>query len=229
MFTIQIRVRAQLVGEVQLLPDARDGIRVDPLVVARTADVVEVIVDAEPARPVSVRRGRQAANVAPVVVGEEQRDVVGHAHALVVVVLHFLIERPELRRLRRILLRHVGDDLPLVGDDLLEQIDVALAVRRHRHVAVAAHADRDDVLARLSRRSHIRSMPLRQNVAQRRVVERRSPTGPCRSASTPAARASSARGATCPSRCRIRRRASRRANRRRRTRCPTSRARGSCP
>ena len=104
-----------------------------------------MIVNAEPAGSGAVPRRGQPPNVAPVVVGEEQRHVVGNAHTLVVVVLHLLVERPELRRLRRWFSGDVGDDPSLIGHDALEQRDIASV--GHRQVTIAPHADRDDVLA----------------------------------------------------------------------------------
>ena len=84
-------VHPEPVGEMHLLPHPRNRVGVDPLVVARAAHVVEVVVDAIPAGPLGRAAGREASDVPPVVVGEQQRHVVRHPHALVVVILHFLI------------------------------------------------------------------------------------------------------------------------------------------
>src|SRR5690606_39165578 len=127
-------------GQPHLLPRAFDLGGVEPLVVARTADVIEVVVDAVTAGALRGRIG-QATDVAPVVVGEQQRHVVGHAHALVVVVLHFLVERPDLRRVLDGLAGDLGDDPALVGNDALEQGGGGFLA--HRLVAVAAHAQGD--------------------------------------------------------------------------------------
>src|SRR5690606_23176813 len=133
-------------GQAHLLPGALDLGGVDPLVVARAADVVEVVVHAVAAGAPAGRIG-QAADVAPVVVGEQHGHVVGHAHALVVVVLHFLVQRPHLRRFPGRAAGDVGDDLALVGHDPFEQGgDGAFG---HRLVAVPAHAQRDHRLAAL--------------------------------------------------------------------------------
>ena len=83
--------------EVHLLPDLGNGIGIEPLIGAWAADIVEVVIDAGTAGTLALARGGQAAQVAPIVVGPEQRDVVGYAHALVVIALHLLIERPVLR------------------------------------------------------------------------------------------------------------------------------------
>ena len=129
-----------------LFPAALDLGGVEPLVVARAADVVEVVVHAVAAGAPAGRVG-QAADVAPVVVGEQQGDVIGHAHAGVMVVLHFLVQRPDLRgRLGR-LAGGVGDDPALVGDDAFEQ--GGGGAFGHGFVAVATHAQGDYRLAAL--------------------------------------------------------------------------------
>jgi len=58
----------------------------------------------------------------------------------------------------------------LVSNDLLEQVDVALAVRRHRAIAVAAHADRHDILARGPAVPHSLDA-FAPEIAQCRIVE----------------------------------------------------------
>ena len=134
-----------VVGQVHLLPDARQRVCVQPLVVAWSAHVVEVVVDAVAALARLVGQFGQLAQVAPVVVAQQQGHVVGHAHAFVVVVLHLLVEGPHLRRLVGGLVGFFGDDLALVSHYFFEQGNVAFPA--HGLVAVAAHAHRHDVLA----------------------------------------------------------------------------------
>ena len=105
-----------------------------------------MIIDAVAAGPVRARL-RQAPQIAPIVVGEEQGDVVRHPHAGVVIILHLLVERPDLRRLGRGAMGDLLDDPPLVGDDALEQ--AGRGAFGHRPVAVAAHPDGDDPLLAL--------------------------------------------------------------------------------
>ena len=136
-------VRAVLPGEVHLLPHARHRIGVEPLVVAGVADIIEMVIDAVPARAAIARRG-QPPDIAPIVVRKQQRHVVRDAHPLVVIILHLLVERPDLRRLGGGAAGRLGDDPPLVGDDAFEKRD--RGPLGHRHVAVAAHADRHRIL-----------------------------------------------------------------------------------
>ena len=102
-----------------------------------------MVVDAVAAGP-RLPRLRQAADVAPVVVGEQQGDVVGNPHTGVVIVLDLLVEGPDLRGLFRRPAGDVGDDPALVGDDGLQQ--PSGRALGHRLVAVAAHAHRDQAL-----------------------------------------------------------------------------------
>ena len=217
-------VGARLVREVHLLPDARDLVRVDPLVVARPADVVEVVVDAVAARPLAIRRVRAAAGCCP---SCRRRRAASRRPARACPcrsspALPCRAPRAAASATRRVA-RDLGDDLPLVGDDALEQGDVACP-----SVIGSSPSPRMPSVTMFSRVAHALDA-LAPERAQASSRSARSSTARARSAATPAARASSARGATCPSRCRTRRRAPGCANRRRRTRSPTSPARGSCP
>ena len=102
-----------------------------------------MIIDAVAAGPVGAGLG-QAADIAPIVVGEEQGDVVRHPHAGVVIILHLLVERPDLGGLGGGPAGHFLEDGPLVADDPLEQLGGGAL--GHRLVAVATHADGDEAL-----------------------------------------------------------------------------------
>ena len=140
-------VGAVLLRERQLLPELRDRAGVEPLVAARPPVVVEVIVHARATRTLPLGRGGQAAEVAPVVLGPEQRDIVGHAHAVLIKFLHLLVEAPHLRDLRDVRVHLGAQEVALPVDDLLEQLAVRLrAAGRHLGVVRAAQAERDDAL-----------------------------------------------------------------------------------
>src|SRR6185437_12723288 len=136
-------VRAVGMCELHLLPDALDLVRVEPFVAARAAYVIEMIVNAVAACAMSSER-RQAPQIPPVIVAEEQGHIVRHSHPAVIVILDLLVERPDLRGFGRRPTRHFLDDPALVRDDALEQRD--RRPLRHWLVAIAAHADRDDAL-----------------------------------------------------------------------------------
>src|SRR5690606_1575869 len=121
--------------------------RVDPLVVAAAADVVEVVVDAVAAAALRQPAVRQLPHVAPVVVAEDDGDVVRRAQALVPVALDLLVEGLHLRDLGDVAAHLPLQDLPLRGDDALHQLD-AVAVGQ-AGVAVAAHAEGDHALEAL--------------------------------------------------------------------------------
>ena len=90
-------VGAVFFGEAHLFPDGRDRDGVDPLVVPRPPDVVEVIIDAGTAGTLSFRFRGQAPDISPIVISPEQRNIVRNAQTGGVVFLHFLVQAPELR------------------------------------------------------------------------------------------------------------------------------------
>ncbi len=87
---------------------------------------------------------RQTAHIAPIIVREENHHIVRHAQALVVVLLHLLIECPHLRGLLGRALCHLADDAALILDHTLQKLDIGLLA--HRLVAIATHTDRNQVL-----------------------------------------------------------------------------------
>ena len=84
-------------SEIHLFPHFCDGVGIEPLIRSRAADIVEVIINSCAAAAFSFFCCRQPPDIAPVIVAPEQRHIVRHAHAFVVVTLHFLVEGPNLR------------------------------------------------------------------------------------------------------------------------------------
>jgi hypothetical protein len=62
----------------------------------------------------------QFADIAPVVVAEQEGHIIGHAHTFVVVVLHFFVKRPKLRRGAGILAGYFSNDLSLVFHNIFQ-------------------------------------------------------------------------------------------------------------
>ena len=87
------------------------------------------------------------ANVAPIIVADENHHVVGHFQTCIVVVLHLFVERPHLGSLLSRFTRYILDNLTLIIDDALHQLRVRLVT--HRLVAVATHTDGHNVLGTL--------------------------------------------------------------------------------
>ena len=129
--------------EVHLLPHFCNRNRVEPLVGARISDVIEMIINSGAPTALTFVSGWQPAEIAPIVVAPEQSHIVWNPHAVLVILLHFLVERPELGNFRHVRIHMIGDDLPLVGHDPFQQIHVGrhVAPFHHRHVAIAPHAD----------------------------------------------------------------------------------------
>src|SRR5258708_715668 len=131
-----------LPGKVQLFPNPGKGVGVYPFIVAGSADIVEMIVQAIAACSRFFTEGGQFADVAPVVVAEQEGDIIGDAHALIIIILYLLVKGPGLRGGFGRLAGYFLDDGALIADDLFKQGDVATF--GHRHIAVTAHAYRDD-------------------------------------------------------------------------------------
>ena len=132
--------------EVHLLPHFCNRNRVEPLVGARISDVIEMIVNAGASTALLFVSGWQPAEIPPIVITPEQSHIVWNSHAMLVVLLHFLVERPELGNFRHVWIHVIGDDFALVGHDPFQQIHVGrdVAPFHHGHVAIATHADGHD-------------------------------------------------------------------------------------
>ena len=85
-----------------------------------------------------------ASHIAPVVVTQQNRHIVGHTQSCVIVVLYLFIECPYLGCLLGWASCHLFDDATLVADDVLHQFGVCLVA--HGLVTVTAHTDGDDVV-----------------------------------------------------------------------------------
>ena len=104
-----------------------------------------MVVHAPTTRMLALLRIRKASHIAPVVVAKEHDDIVGHAHTRIIVVEHFLIERPHLRSLVGRFTRHLRDNLTLVFNHLFEQFRIC--VLTHRLVAITTHTNGDNILS----------------------------------------------------------------------------------
>ncbi len=106
-----------------------------------------MIINARAAAALAFLGGRQAADIAPIILGPEQRHVVRHTHPGVVKIHDFLVETPELRHLGHVGIDFLGDDFPLHVHDFFEQRHVRLRPAvGHRRVVRAAQTDGDDAL-----------------------------------------------------------------------------------
>lgn len=133
-------VGAARLGQLQLLGRLLELDGVDPLVVARVADVVEVVVDARAALALRLVGERQPAHVAPVVVGPQQRDALGDVEALLLVLLDFLVQAPGLRHGMDVNLEHLLDDGLLVVHQLLEHEEQGIEAQAALDLGVAGAA-----------------------------------------------------------------------------------------
>ncbi len=140
-------VDARLVSQVQLLAHLGNGGGVHPSVVPRPAVHVDMVIETQTALPVALLLRTNAADVTPVVVAEEQGHVVGSGQPGIIVPLHFRIDRPELRNGGGVFAVHPPENVALTAHHLLQRLDIlGIVALAHRHVAVAAHANGDEVL-----------------------------------------------------------------------------------
>jgi hypothetical protein len=95
-----------------------------------------MVIDARTALPLCANR-RQSADIAPIAVCKQQGDIIGHAHALIEIILHFFIQGPDLRSVFSRCAGDLRDDIALIGDDGFKQSDRGALL--HRFIAVTAH------------------------------------------------------------------------------------------
>src|SRR5690606_23636426 len=87
----------------------------------------------------------QAADIAKVVVGPQQRNIVRHTHATLVKALHFFVQRPHLwHAFYRLVVEGFEQYLPLISNDLLQQLNIVALT--HWLVFLAAHAEGKNTL-----------------------------------------------------------------------------------
>ena len=107
---------------------------------------IHVVIDARAAAAFPFLGCGQAAEVADVVVAEQQRDIFRQVQAGIVILLNLREKRPDLRHFRSIGVQVLSQNLSLVGDDFLQQFLIRLKAARvwHGKVAVPAHANGDE-------------------------------------------------------------------------------------
>ena len=105
-----------------------------------------MIIETQTALTLAFLFGALTANVAPVVVAEEECDVIGYGKASIIITLYFCEDSPQLGH-------GIGtsvdvlDNLTLTVDDLVERLHVFRIISfTHGHVAVASHTDSHEVV-----------------------------------------------------------------------------------
>ena len=134
-------VDARMVSQRELFAQLRNGCGSHPAVVPRAAVHIYVVVKPHSALAPTFLCRAGAAQVAPVVVAEEQQNVVGHGEALVVITLHLGEDGPQLGHFRGVAAVHLLYYVTLSGHHVAQDGHVlGVASVAHGHVAVAAHA-----------------------------------------------------------------------------------------
>ena len=105
-----------------------------------------MVIEAETTLAFALCGGALAADIAPVVVAEEQRNIIGHGETGVVVALYLGEDCPELGYGVGSAV-NVLDNLALTIDHVVERAHILLVVTlSHSHVAVATHTDGHEVV-----------------------------------------------------------------------------------
>ena len=134
-----------LSGQRHLVPYLRYGAGVDPLVAARPAVIVEMVIDPCPAASLSFFACGKASDVAPVVFGPQQCHIVRYPHSGLVVILHLLVEAPHLGCLSDVRVYLFSDDVSLDVHYLFQPGYVRCrSSRTHLRVISTAQSDGDD-------------------------------------------------------------------------------------
>src|SRR5205807_1697728 len=82
----------------------------------------------------------QSTDIAPIIVRPEQRNIIWHAQAFLIEVLHFFVQAPHLRDFREVSIDLLSKNPPLRFHDLFGQ----LLADRHSAVVFRAQAEGDD-------------------------------------------------------------------------------------
>ena len=98
----------------------------------------------------------QFADIAPIVVAQKDNHIVGHTQTQIVILLHLLVKCPNLLALIGRTARNIGNNFPLIINNILKQALILLIVRHilvvvallaaHCSVAIAAHTNGYKVL-----------------------------------------------------------------------------------
>ena len=132
---------AIVIGQHHLLPRALYLSNIYPFGVTGSPYIVEMIIHAVTTFARLRFQVGQFTYIAPVVITEQQRYIVGHSHTFIIIILHFLIKRPYLRSFFSLLTGYLLYDFPLIFHDILQQGDIGIFA--HRFIAVATHGKGD--------------------------------------------------------------------------------------
>ncbi|MNC10279.1 hypothetical protein D3C75_579180 [compost metagenome] len=141
---------AIIVSHGHLLPNLLQRDRIDPFVGAGAAVVVEVVIDAPARRPAALSLLRQLADIAEVIVGENNGHIVQHLPLpqtrnglrAVPEFLHFLVNS---QRLRCMLQAMFAEQLLLGQNNILQPADILLQISTQGGILLPAHAQGDDI------------------------------------------------------------------------------------
>ena len=118
---------------------------IKPLAITRCSHIVHMVVEAPSTRMLAFLCIRHSAHISPVIITQQNQDIVGHTHTGIIVVEHFFIQCPHLSRLIGRLTRNLLDNLTLILNDTLQQLGIGLST--HCFVTVATHTDGHHILS----------------------------------------------------------------------------------
>ena len=140
-------VEAIIGCESQLLPHILGRCNIQPLRVARSAHIVNMIIETPATRMPTFLSIWHTTEVTPVIVAEQYQHIVRHTHTLVVIIEHLFIQSPYLRSLICWFACNLFNYLSLVFNDSLKQFGICILT--HRLVAITTHTYSNDIISAL--------------------------------------------------------------------------------
>ena len=134
-----------VIGQRQLFEHLLSLSDIKPLRITGCTYIIHMVIQTPATRMFTFFGIGYTAHITPVVITQQNKHIVGHTHAGIIVVKHLFIQRPHLCRLISRFLGDVLDNLTLVLHNGLQQFGISLST--HCFVTVATHTDGDHILS----------------------------------------------------------------------------------
>src|SRR5690554_1087412 len=137
-------IHTVIVGHLHLLPNLRVGGGIDPAVRFWSTNIVKVVVHTEATGMVALFPVGKHSDVAEVVVGKENGDIVRHIKARFVQILYLFVQSPGLGYFSNIGVDFLSQNAALFGDNVFHRLHhfFHCAVVHHGLIPIAPHTHR---------------------------------------------------------------------------------------